>query len=69
MLGLAAGLLEALDGRAQRAGDRVGGARGDAANLADVQPLILLFEDIHWAEEPLLDLVEHLADRVATPPC
>ena len=32
--------------------------------IADVQPLVLLFEDIHWAEEPLLDLIEHLADWV-----
>ena len=30
-----------------------------------MQPLVLLFEDIHWAEEPLLDLIEHLADWVA----
>jgi tetratricopeptide (TPR) repeat protein len=36
-------------------------------NLADVQPLVLFFEDIHWAEEPLLDLVEHLADWVRAP--
>jgi tetratricopeptide (TPR) repeat protein len=32
-----------------------------------VQPLILLFEDIHWAEAPLLDLIEHLADFVRAP--
>jgi predicted ATPase len=36
-------------------------------SLADVQPLVLLFEDIHWAEEPLLDLIEHLADLVRAP--
>jgi tetratricopeptide (TPR) repeat protein len=36
-------------------------------NLGDVQPLVLFFEDIHWAEEPLLDLVEHLADWVRAP--
>jgi tetratricopeptide (TPR) repeat protein len=35
--------------------------------IADVQPLILRFEDIHWAEPPLLDLIEHLADRVRAP--
>lgn len=27
------------------------------------QPLVLIFEDLHWAEESLLDLVEHLALR------
>jgi predicted ATPase len=30
--------------------------------LARRSPLVLLLEDIHWAEETLLDLVEHLAD-------
>ena len=43
-------------------------AREWAAELADAQPLILVFEDIHWAEEPLLELVEHLADRVRDAP-
>jgi tetratricopeptide (TPR) repeat protein len=28
---------------------------------------VLVFEDIHWAEEPLLELVEHLADWVRAP--
>jgi class 3 adenylate cyclase/tetratricopeptide (TPR) repeat protein len=32
-----------------------------AEQLADAQPLVLVFEDVHWAEEPLLDLIEHLA--------
>jgi class 3 adenylate cyclase/tetratricopeptide (TPR) repeat protein len=32
-----------------------------AEQLAEAQPLILVFEDIHWAEEPLLDVIEHLA--------
>jgi class 3 adenylate cyclase/tetratricopeptide (TPR) repeat protein len=32
-----------------------------AEELADPQPLVLVFEDVHWAEEPLLDLIEHLA--------
>ena len=35
-----------------------------AMELADVQPLVLVFEDIHWAEEPMLDLIEHLAGAV-----
>ena len=43
-------------------------AREWAAELADAQPLILVFEDIHWAEEPLLDLLEHLAERVKDAP-
>jgi class 3 adenylate cyclase/tetratricopeptide (TPR) repeat protein len=30
--------------------------------LAAEQPLVLLLEDIHWAEPTLLDLIEHLAE-------
>ena len=37
------------------------------STLGDVQPLILFFEDIHWAEEPMFDLIEHLADWVRAP--
>ncbi len=29
---------------------------------ARARPLTLVFEDIHWAESPLLDLIEHVAD-------
>jgi predicted ATPase/class 3 adenylate cyclase len=32
-----------------------------AEQLADAQPLVLVFEDVHWAEEPLLDVIEQLA--------
>jgi class 3 adenylate cyclase/tetratricopeptide (TPR) repeat protein len=31
-------------------------------SLADRRPLVLVFEDIHWADDGLLDFVEHLAD-------
>jgi tetratricopeptide (TPR) repeat protein len=30
--------------------------------LAHERPLVLLFEDIHWAEPTLLDLIEHVAE-------
>ena len=66
VLGLAAGLMEALDG--ERSPQEIAwGAREVMQGIADVQPLILLFEDIHWAEPPLLDLIEHLADGVRAP--
>ena len=66
VLGLAAGLLEALDG--DRSSQEIAwAAREIMETLADVQPLVLVFEDIHWAEEPLLDLIEHLADWVRAP--
>ena len=35
--------------------------------LARRRPLVLIFEDVHWAEPPLLDLVEHLLAHIATP--
>ena len=43
-------------------------ARDWADQLADVQPLVLVFEDIHWAEEPLFELIEHLATWVREAP-
>ena len=30
--------------------------------LADRQPLVLVFEDLHWADDALLDFIDHLAD-------
>jgi class 3 adenylate cyclase/tetratricopeptide (TPR) repeat protein len=30
--------------------------------LAEEHPLVLVFEDLHWADEGLLDFVDHLAD-------
>lgn len=66
LLGLASGLLEALEGDASQ-NEIAWAAREWATKLAEPQPLVLLFEDIHWAEEPLLDLVEHLASRVRAP--
>ena len=30
--------------------------------LAEERPLVLVLDDLHWAEPPLLDLVEHVCD-------
>jgi class 3 adenylate cyclase/tetratricopeptide (TPR) repeat protein len=30
--------------------------------LAEQRPLVLVFEDVHWADDGLLDFVDHLAD-------
>jgi class 3 adenylate cyclase/tetratricopeptide (TPR) repeat protein len=38
------------------------GVRKLLEHLASERPLVVLFDDIHWAEPTLLDLVEHLAD-------
>jgi class 3 adenylate cyclase/tetratricopeptide (TPR) repeat protein len=66
VLGLASGLMEALEG--ERSPQEIAwAAREVMEGIADVQPLVLLFEDIHWAEPPLLDLIEHLADWVRAP--
>ncbi len=35
--------------------------------LAREQPLILVVDDVHWAEPTLLELVEHLADKGQAP--
>jgi DNA-binding SARP family transcriptional activator/tetratricopeptide (TPR) repeat protein len=36
--------------------------------LADTRPLVLVMEDLHWADEGLLDFVDELADRVRDTP-
>jgi class 3 adenylate cyclase len=35
-------------------------------DLAGEQPLVAVFDDVHWAEETLLDLIEHLSVRLGT---
>jgi len=67
LLGLASGILAAVEGERSRE-ELAWAARTWAQKLAEVQPLVLVFEDIHWAEEPLLELVEHLAAWVRDAP-
>jgi class 3 adenylate cyclase/tetratricopeptide (TPR) repeat protein len=67
LLGLASGVLEAVE--AERSAQEIAWAAREWADLlADVQPLVLVFEDIHWAEDPLLELIEHLATWVREAP-
>src|SRR5213078_5378147 len=35
--------------------------------IAESRPLVVAFEDIHWADEGMLDLIEHLAQWVRAP--
>jgi class 3 adenylate cyclase/tetratricopeptide (TPR) repeat protein len=58
-------------------GTEGGGDRRDEAfaawtrffeGLADERPLVLVFEDLHWADEHLLDFVDHLVDWAAGVP-
>jgi predicted ATPase/class 3 adenylate cyclase len=67
LLALASGVLDAVE--QERSAQEISwAARAWADQLADVQPLVLVFEDIHWAEEPLFELVEHLATWVRESP-
>jgi class 3 adenylate cyclase/tetratricopeptide (TPR) repeat protein len=67
LLGIAIGLLEAVHG--ERSQNEIAwAAREYVERLATVRPLVLVFEDIHWAEEPLLELIEHLTEWVRGAP-
>src|SRR2546422_3437666 len=68
ILGLTLGLDLAGDVHPLAARDRLHEAW--IAFLSDLgadQPVVLLIEDVHWAEEPLLDLLERLARDVQAP--
>jgi class 3 adenylate cyclase/ATP/maltotriose-dependent transcriptional regulator MalT len=67
LLGLAVGVLEAVGG--ERSQQEIAWAvRSWVEQLAAAQPLVLVFEDVHWGEEPLLEVIEHLAAWVRTAP-
>ena len=67
LLGLASGVLEAV--KAERSQQEIAwAAREWVERMAHDQPLVLAFEDIHWAEDALLDLIEHLAEWVRDEP-
>src|ERR687887_897538 len=44
------------------------GARKLVRALAREQPLVVVFDDVHWAEPTFLDLVEHLTDSIHDAP-
>ncbi|MFL5941027.1 MAG: AAA family ATPase [Gaiellaceae bacterium] len=67
LLGLASGVLVAVQAEHNQQ-EISGAARAWAEKLAEPQPLVLVFEDIHWAEEPLLELLEHLVTWVREAP-
>jgi class 3 adenylate cyclase/tetratricopeptide (TPR) repeat protein len=67
---LADGLAQAI-GDATIAGDReeiFWATRALFEALARERPLVVFFEDVHWAEPTLLDLVEYLSERVRDAP-
>ena len=67
LLAVALGVLGAAEGEHTSA-ELTWAALRWAEQLADLQPLVLVFEDVHWAEEPLLDLIEHLARSLRNVP-
>jgi class 3 adenylate cyclase/tetratricopeptide (TPR) repeat protein/Arc/MetJ family transcription regulator len=67
LLAAALGVLGAADGEHTSA-ELTWAALRWAEQLGDLQPLVLVFEDVHWAEEPLLDLIEHLARSLRNVP-
>ena len=64
--------LVGLSGSAQLGQDRRGEAfaawRRYIEGLAEQSPLVLVFEDLHWADDGLLDFVDHLAERASSVP-
>jgi class 3 adenylate cyclase len=68
ILGLTLGLEVASDLHPLAARDRLHAAWVEfLTRLAADRPLVLLIEDVHWAEEPLLDLIERIARDVDGP--
>jgi DNA-binding SARP family transcriptional activator len=51
-------------GSPERSGEAFAAWRRFLEGLADERPLVLVLEDLHWADDGLLDFVDELADRV-----
>jgi DNA-binding SARP family transcriptional activator len=69
--GLAAQRVAELIGLAEAVGgpeERFAAVKSLFEGLAHAQPLVLVFDDLHWGEETFLDLVEHLAERTHEAP-
>jgi predicted ATPase/class 3 adenylate cyclase len=63
-----AGLAATGEGAADRRGEAFAAWRRFFEALAEQRPLVLVFEDLHWADDGLLDFVDQLADRLADVP-
>ena len=62
------GLERGQDPGADRQAETFAGWRLFLESLARQRPLVLVFEDIHWADQALLEFIEHLADWLAGVP-
>lgn len=68
IMGLTLGLDVARDLHPLAARERLQEAWVDfLASLAQNRPLVIVLEDLHWADEPLLDLVERLISDLRAP--
>jgi class 3 adenylate cyclase/tetratricopeptide (TPR) repeat protein len=56
--------LEAEDAREAQTTERFAAWRRFFESLAERSPVVLVFEDLHWANDGLLDFVDHLAEWV-----
>ncbi len=57
-----------LDDAGDRRDERFAAWRRYFEGLAEQRPLVLVFEDLHWADDGLLDFVDHLADWAGSVP-
>ena len=58
--------VEDVAGRVESQDEAFAAWRGFLEGIADESPLVLVFEDLHWADDGLLDFVDYLVDW-ATP--
>ncbi len=65
---IAAGLQDAIGGGSVEREEIFWETRRLFATLARERPLVVFFEDVHWAEPTFLDLVEYLAERTPDAP-
>jgi class 3 adenylate cyclase/tetratricopeptide (TPR) repeat protein len=56
------------EGAADRRGEAFAAWRRFFEALAEERPLVLVFEDLHWADDGLLDFVDELVDRLTDVP-
>ena len=67
-LGVLAGLTGGEATTADRRGETFAAWRHFLETLADERLLVLVFEDLHWADDALLDFVDELVDRISGVP-
>ena len=63
-----AGVATEIDESRDRKVDAFSAWRRFFEELAEERPLVLVFEDLHWADDTLLDFVDHLAEWVSGVP-